>query len=183
MSLHRYFKSKSKDNELSSTVIPVAATIAGLTSNEQNEVFNAIENIGTTSGKQGSYRKYDEKLRCEVAKFAITASIKSAARKYGIPVNTVRGFKKSYEAKKRETPNKDVSSLPQKKRGRPTLLPEEIDEKVMDMASSMRLSGAVVNYNVLIAIAKGIITANDRTLLTENGGTNKLGFLRNSSYF
>ena len=90
MSLHRYFKSKNKDNEdmiLSSTVIPVAVTIADLTSNEQNEVFNA-----NTSGKNGSYRKYYEKLRCEVAKFTITASIKSAARKYGIPVNTVRGI-------------------------------------------------------------------------------------------
>ena len=42
---------------LSSIVIPVAATIAELTSNEQNEVFNAIENLENTSGKKGSYRK------------------------------------------------------------------------------------------------------------------------------
>ena len=44
------------------------------------------------------------------------------------------------------------------------------------MAGSMRLSGAVVNYNVLIVIAKGIITANDCTLLAENGGMIKLGW-------
>ena len=36
-------------------------------------------------------------------------------------------------------------------------------------------SGAVVNYNILIAVEVGIITANDRTLLKENGGTIELG--------
>ena len=46
----------------------------------------------------------------------------------------------------------------------------------MEMAASMRLAGAVVNYNIVIAIAKGIITANDRTILTEYGGTVQLGF-------
>ena len=28
-----------------------------------------------------------------------------------------------------------------------------------------------INYNIMIAIAKGIVTANDRTILKENGGT------------
>ena len=46
----------------------------------------------------------------------------------------------------------------------------------MEMAASMRLAGAVVNYNIVIAIAKGIITANDRTILTEYIGTVQLGF-------
>ena len=39
---------------------------------------------------------------------------------------------------------------------------EEIDEKVINMIKSMRESGAVINYNNMIAIAKGIVTANDR---------------------
>ena len=43
--------------------------------------------------------------------------------------------------------------------------------------------GAVVNYNVLIAIAKGIVTANDRTLLAEYGGTIKLGWKWCTSVF
>ena len=122
--------------------------------------------------KKKAYVKYDEKLRCEVARFAIKGSIKSASRKYDIPVTTVRGFVKSYKEKQSENPNKEISTVPQKKRGRHTLLPDEIDKKVMEMASNMRLSGAVVNYNILIAIAKSIVVANDRTSLKEYGGTN-----------
>ena len=55
------------------------------------------------------------------------------------------------------------------------MLPSEIDKKVIDMIKIMRESGAVVNYNILIAVAVGVITANDRTLLKENGGTIELG--------
>ena len=83
----------------------------------------------------------------------------------------MRGFVKSYKEKQSENPNNEISTVPQKKRGRHTLLPDEIDKKVMEMASNMRLSGAVVNYNILIAIAKGIVVANDRTSLKEYGGT------------
>ena len=38
----------------------------------------------------------------------------------------------------------------------------------------MRELGALINYNIMITITKGIVTANDRTLLKENGGTIEL---------
>ena len=94
------------------------------------------------------------------------------------------GFVKSYNEKKRDTnPNEVIMTLSQKKRGRSTLLPEEVGAKVMEMTSSMRLSGAVVNNNVLIAIAKGLVIANDRTLLAEFGGTIELGWKWCTSVF
>ena len=34
----------------------------------------------------------------------------------------------------------------------------------------MRLKGAPISYNVINAIAKGIVVANDRTMLVEHGG-------------
>lgn len=177
MSLHKYFAPTNRGNtsKRNLSAIPVAATIAELTSNEQNEVVEAIKNVDGKK-KRGPYVKYDDHKRSEVAKFAVTTAIKTASSKYGIPENTVRHFVKSYTEAKAAAPNKDISSLPHKKRGRITLLPQDIDTKVMEMASSMRMSGAVVNYNILIAIAKGIITANDRTLLSEHGGTIKLGW-------
>ena len=109
-----------------------------------------------------------------VAKFALKGSIKSASRKYDIPVTTVRGFVKSYKEKQSENPNKEILTVPQKKRSRHTLLPNEIGKKVM--ASSMRLSGAVVNYNILIVIAKGKVVTNDRTSLKEYGVTITFGW-------
>ena len=39
----------------------------------------------------------------------------------------------------------------------------------------MREQGAVINYDTMIAIAKEIVTANERILLKENRGTTELG--------
>ena len=116
--------------------------------------------------KEDKLWEYDAHKRMEVSKFAM---------QFGINKNTVQGFVDSYKDVVQKT-DKEVTLLPYKKRGKPTLLPAEIDRKVMEMASSMRLAGAVVNYNVLIAVAKGIIIANDRTLLAENGSGIKLGW-------
>ena len=65
--------------------------------------------------------------------------------------------------------------VPKRKRGRPTLLTEEIDQKEIIMIKKMRESRPVINYSIITAIATGIIIANDRTLLKENGGTITLG--------
>ena len=35
----------------------------------------------------------------------------------------------------------------------------------------MKQAGCVVNYNIAIAIGKGIVLVNDRTLLKENSGS------------
>ena len=65
--------------------------------------------------------------------------------------------------------------MPKKKRGRSTLLPEELDIKVLAMIKAMRTSGAVINYNIIKSIALGIVKANDRTMLVENGGSLEFG--------
>ena len=53
-------------------------------------------------------------------------------------------------------------------------MPSEIDEKVIYMIKKMMESGAVAKYNILTAVAVRIKTANDCTMLEENGGTIKL---------
>ena len=61
--------------------------------------------------------------------------------------------------------------LPRKVRGAKTLLPSELDDKVLQMIKNMRQAECVVNYNIAVAIGKGTVLANDRTLLRENGGS------------
>ena len=56
-------------------------------------------------------------------------------------------------------------------RSLPTLLPEERMAKTIDVVSSLQLRGAPVSSAFITAMAKGIITANDRSRLVENGGT------------
>ena len=43
------------------------------------------------------------------------------------------------------------------------------------MITKIRESGAIINYSIIMAVATGIIIANDRTLLKENDGTITLG--------
>ena len=57
-----------------------------------------------------------------------------------------------------------------KSRGRPTLLPETLMKKTIDTISALRLRGAPVTSSVINAVAKGIVQANDRTLLVQYGG-------------
>ena len=57
-----------------------------------------------------------------------------------------------------------------KSRGRPTLLPETLMKKTIDTVSALRLRGTPVTSSVTNVVPKGIVQANDRTLLVENGG-------------
>ena len=57
-----------------------------------------------------------------------------------------------------------------KRRGRPTLLPETLMKKTVDTVSALRLRGTPVTSSVTNVVPKGIVQANDRTLLVENGG-------------
>lgn len=139
------------------------------------QVISCIFFILLFFSKIAGYGKYSPELRCTVAKYAIDHGKRPAAKKFGIPESTVRGFVESYKRTRQENPNTELVIVPKKKRGRPTLLPEELDLKVMSMIKSMRESGAVINYSIMEAVALGIITANDRTLLAANGGHIKLG--------
>ena len=43
-------------------------------------------------------------------------------------------------------------------------------KKTIDTISALRLRGAPVTSSIINTVAKGIVQANDRTLLVENGG-------------
>ena len=57
-----------------------------------------------------------------------------------------------------------------KKTDRLILLPAELMQKVVDLVSALRLKGAPVSSSVICSVAKGVILANDRSLLLGNGG-------------
>ena len=57
-----------------------------------------------------------------------------------------------------------------KKTGRPTLLPAELMQKLVDLVSALRLKRAPVSSSVICSIARGVNLANDTSLLLENGG-------------
>ena len=72
--------------------------------------------------------------------------------------------------KKAKVENEVLREPPRKDRGVKTLLPSELDDKVLIKA------GCVVNCNIAIGIGKRIVLANDQTLLKENSGSLNLDF-------
>ena len=49
-------------------------------------------------------------------------------------------------------------------------LPAELMQKVVHLVSALRLRGAPVSSSVICSVARGVILANDRSLLLENCG-------------
>ena len=121
------------------------------------------------------YNKHIPEFRCTVVKDAISHGPQPTVKKYGSSESTVQGFLKSFKETQSENSYTQLETVPRKERGRPTLLPEEINHKMITMIKKMRESGSVINYNIIRTIATGIIVANDRTLFKENGGSIELG--------
>ena len=63
-----------------------------------------------------------------------------------------------------------VSELPEKKRGRPLLVGEDIEDQVKEYIREIRASGRVVNTAITLAAAKSIVFGKDANMLAENGG-------------
>ena len=108
---------------------------------------------------EAKYSDYDGFQRAEVGKWAIANGIRPAARKFDIPESTIRGIIKTYKESVVNTPTQTLLQLP-----------KEINKKIIAMIKNMRSAGTIVSYNITISIAKGLILANDRTFLKENGG-------------
>ena len=81
---------------------------------------------------------------------------------------TVFQFNKAY-LKQKESSGKEVTILKTKKRSRSKLLPEKIMKKAIQTIKTLRLKGAPISCNVINAIAKGIVVANNRIMLVEHG--------------
>ena len=74
-------------------------------------------------------------------------------------------FKKAYE--KLKSSQQDITKIDSKKRGRPKLLPKDLMKKTIETVQSTERG--TNNSCIINAIAKGIVIANDRMLLVENG--------------
>ena len=139
-------------------------------------LFISRINIDTTFICLGrkKYAKWTPQQRAEIGRYASTHGVTAAVRHYQgkypqLKKQTVFEFKASYEKQRKDT-GKEVHKLATKKRGRPKLLPEKVMEKTVTLIKALRLKGAPANVNVINAVAKGIVIANDRTLLIEHGG-------------
>ena len=79
--------------------------------------------------------------------------------------------RKLFESTDSDDSVKDITELQPRKRGRPVLLREELDQKVQTLINELRNKGGNVNLRIVRALGKGVVKAKDRTLLVENDGS------------
>lgn len=115
--------------------------------------------------KRGNYSHYDDDTRADIAKYACLRGNANAARfftkklKLDKPMNesTVRSLKQSYKTALARTPEKSIEKMPKNESlGRPKLL-RKYDADVIDYVRKLREAGSVVNRQIVIAAARGII--------------------------
>ena len=185
LSLHSYFKKTIKTDVLPSPngplkeVIP-SSTIAALNKDVEKEL--STTSTAESGDKRGPYSKLTPGQKAMIGKraavYGVTASMRYFKNKYPdmeLKETSVRRFKNSYLCKvkqKRKIDDEDTETeeLPSKKRGRPTLLSEDVERQLKAYLVALREKGGVVNTAITIASASGIVTKKDSNLLDINGG-------------
>ena len=121
--------------------------------------------------------RYSPSVRADIGRYAClhgtTAAARHFSRKLGCPLNA-HSIKKAYNeekgAKRKERDDEDVRILPPKRRGRPVLLGEELDQKLQQYLLKVREGGGVVSARIAVASARGILLHSDCSSLVEFGG-------------
>ena len=126
-----------------------------------------------TSNRPKNYRKWSEKERYEIGKYAAIYGSRAAERKFHIkekPLSkgNARRFSKLYKEeiskvkRNNHDVNRNLSVLP---RGRPLLL-GSLDQMVQRFLLSLRRTGGLVSSAVTISAAKALIARNPQNNLS-----------------
>lgn len=123
--------------------------------------------------KHSSYSAEDRAL---IGKYAAEHGPTKASRHFKVPESTARLMKKQYlvelHAQRLNCQGvPEVTRLPTKQCGRPLLLGSTVDDQVKEYITALRAIAGVVNTAIVLAAAEGIVSATDRSLLRQHGGT------------
>ena len=176
MSLYNFFKKIPKET---STIVAETTPeeTPNITEIERTEVVESLRRFEDkkVSQPRGKYRSWTPEEKLEIGKHAmqygVGKTVKLLAVKYpGLKKQSVSDFKKLVVSAKATETSSPPKSLKNIKRGRKSLLPEEMMSKTIELVEALRLKGAPVTAGVVNSIAKGVVCANDRSILVENGG-------------
>ena len=106
-----------------------------------------------------------------MGKFAAECGDSKAQIKYKIPESTARCFRTIYTSLLAKCgPNLNLSSLPLRKRGAPTLLPPKINTNLREYIQALRQNGGVVTSVIIRAVATALVESDAPYLLPVNNG-------------
>ena len=133
----------------------------------------------TKSTKRGTYQKYTPKEKAEISSYAAMHGTTATVRHFkdGFPQlkwTTINDWKKAMvvatkQAAKSGNPVQ-INKFEEKKRGRPSILFEDVTRDIKRYITTMRDAGGVVNTRIVIAAATGILQRKDPSILHCNGG-------------
>ena len=183
MALHKYFQ-PAQVGSLPDPRGPLSRQVPSSAISAANSKVTAVlqQPPTTRQPKRGSYAKFTPEQKADVGKRAAEHGIASTVRYYSkrlpdcpLKESSVRMWRNAYIAeirKKRAEHSEDMSvkRLPEKRRGRPSFLGEELDRQVRAYLTCFRENGAVVNTAIAIGCAEGIVRSKDSNLLSCNGG-------------
>ena len=179
MSILNYFEKVPKTPLQATSSAPTEEAnghvgVVNLTERETEEVKNEVTMLENKGRKRKNYINWTAEERAEIGQHAVRHVVNQTVRlfkgKYPrLTKQTVSDFKKAFIQAK-QTAVGPVNEITFRKRGRPALLPDNLMKKTIETIQAQLLKGALVTAAVINAIAKGIVTANDRTILVEHGG-------------
>ena len=126
--------------------------------------------------KRKTYTTFPGKQRTDIGRYAAENGNAAAVEKFRKEIpdlgeSTVRLFKQRYLAEvKNSRCGEPILEVSLRKRGRPLALGKELDADVQKFVKALRSAGTAVNGAVVQAVAEGIVTAKNQTLLAANGG-------------
>ncbi len=182
MSLYNFFTrvEKGESSRLPDPRGPLSKIIPSSSISAAN---SEVEKCGETADckKRSHYTKFTSEQRAEIGRRAAEHGVASTIRYYtgqfSLKESTIRGWRDGYlremKTRKMEKKPMNVTELPEKRRGRPLLLGEELDRQVQAYVTALRRNGAVVNTAIAMACAEGIVRSKDSNLLISNGGLTK----------
>lgn len=179
MSILQYFKYTTPSTpSLPDPSGPLSRSIPSKAIEMANEMVT--NELTSNVKKRGEYNSFSPQLRAAIGKYSSLHGSTRAARYYtrvlkrNVNESSVRSIMKAYREEFRQKRLRDeedeIQELPTKKRGRPLLLGEEIDKQVQLYIKKIRDRNGSVSNRLVVAGAKGIVKAHNKSLLVENGG-------------
>ena len=171
MSLYKYFSVKDKLPHPTgplSLSLSLSAIVAGnrdVTKVMESEKEKTMKN-GMKNCKRGEYAKYSPAVKIELVKYAAQHGVMTTIRHYapkhlGLKESTIRTWRDSYMAevnfRVKQKDKIDIDELPTKKRGHPYLLVEDLDRQVQAYLTHLRSTGLLVNTEITLGVAEGIV--------------------------
>ena len=181
MALYKYFTSSKLLNPNGSLSNKIPSSTIAFVNSEVTKVYSSQESSGNGK-RRGPYSEFTPQMKAQLGKYAAEHGVASTLRRYAksypdLKESSVRTWRDAYnkelKIRARSRAELDVitiNELPEKKRGRPCLLGEDLDKQVRSYLIALRERGGVVNTAIVLACADGIVKSNDSNLLACNGG-------------